>query len=53
MASLAKPTSSVKIDLDEERITVVMNAGFMVKADTYKLGEEFETDHQGSKSKVR
>lgn len=52
MASMAKPTSDIKVDLDDQTITVTMNAGFMVKQDSYRLGEEFESDHQGSKSKV-
>lgn len=52
MASMARPASEVKVDLEAQTITVAMNAGFMVKQDTYKLGEEFESDHQGSKSKA-
>ncbi|XP_045172505.2 fatty acid-binding protein, adipocyte-like [Mercenaria mercenaria] len=52
MASMAKPVSTVKVDIEEEKIAVAMNAGFMVKADTYKLGEEFKSEHPDKKSKA-
>lgn len=50
MASMARPVSDITVD--GETITITMNAGFMVKQDKFKLGEEIETDHQGNKSKA-
>ena len=50
MASLAKPSSTVTVENDV--ITVTLNAGFMTKSDKFKLGEEFDTDFQGKKAKV-
>ncbi|KAL4224441.1 Fatty acid-binding protein [Mactra antiquata] len=50
MASLAKPSSEIKVD--GEQITISLNAGFMVKQDIFKLGEEIPTEFMGSKSKT-
>ncbi|XP_052802542.1 myelin P2 protein-like [Mya arenaria] len=49
MASLAKPSSTLSVE--DDVITITLNAGFMTKCDKFKLEEEYDTDFQGDKAK--
>ena len=50
MANMSKPTSDISVE--DGKITISLNAGFMKKHDVFKLGEEYETEFQGQKVKV-
>ncbi|WAR01255.1 FABP9-like protein [Mya arenaria] len=52
MAGLARPTSDIVVDLDDETITITLNSKFMKKCSSFKLDTEFEDEFQGQKTKT-
>jgi len=52
MAGLAKPTSHIEVDLDDETITIRLDSTFMKKCSSFKLDTEFEEEFQGQPTKV-